>query len=660
MGVFLPSFMDDMAWRMAEVYGAITDQILINLAHYFPYFDESKLPGSSFAYQADMLAHMGQINRKTIEIIRRGLGDADEALQGVLNEAIIKSVGAISPELWDAAKKGVLQAPMRPVVSPEQMRAYSLYYKQAAEKMNLVNTVMLESTKQAYQATVSDIVSRVENTSRALDIAAGETVTGVSTWNQATQHAIDRLKQNGITGFVDHAGRQWSAEAYVAMDVRTTVANTARAAVWETNENFGNDLYQVSYHDGARPLCYPWQNKVISATDNTRTVYDLDGNEIEVIAQSATSYGEAAGLFGVNCKHYPTPFIPGVSVIRGTPQDEAANAKSYAESQEQRRLERKLREQKRDVLMEKTRGAPQEVVDALNEKCRNTSKEIQDFCDSTGRARHRDRESVYTKREFPDKSTYDVAKFVNREKEFYDSYWGNDIHGTQAEYRFDTKLHGGKARDAYTLADAKLTQSPWTVNPGSTSEIQLAKADIYEMPDGVKFVFKHGMSKANQTMNPDDLVAQYYNMPKELRGRVQKTVTVVDRYNPADAYWRKRYKNFTHSYATGGDEVVFYKHTYAHDYDYILFTFEHEGGHMIDRQAGILGKEFSELYEWTDAVAKDKLVSGLDSMRAYGKNSPHEDFADSIAYYFTDKTFKTKMPNRAALIERILGIGGTK
>ena len=54
-----PAFLDNMSWEMAEVYGAITDQILINLARHFPYFDTKNLPASTFDYQAGMLAQMG-------------------------------------------------------------------------------------------------------------------------------------------------------------------------------------------------------------------------------------------------------------------------------------------------------------------------------------------------------------------------------------------------------------------------------------------------------------------------------------------------------------------------------------------------------------------------------------------------------------------------
>ena len=434
-----PAFLEEMSWEMAEVYGAVSDQILVNLARYFPYYTaDDQVPRSAFTYQAKMLAQMGQVNRETVRIIREGLADADNALQGVLEAAIMDSVKTAEPELYKAVKLGVFNPPSTPVLAPNQMRAFQLYYKQAADKLNLVNTVMLESTQQAYQATVSGIVAELnlpEAMNRVqigLDTAAGETTTGVSSWNTAVKHATDRMKDAGITGFIDHAGRHWSAEAYAAMDVRTTTFNTARAAVWETNQNFGNDLYLVSWHNGARPLCYDWQNKVISSTNVSRTVVDLDGNEIHVYAQMETSYGQPAGLFGINCGHYPNPFIPGVSKIHGEPQSKEENDRTYAESQEQRRLERKLREQKRDVEMLKAQNAPPEQIKAARAKCRETSQQIDDFCEQTGRTRHRDREAVYTKREFPAKDTYDASTFTRERQERQAEYFRNG--GAQTGY----------------------------------------------------------------------------------------------------------------------------------------------------------------------------------------------------------------------------------
>lgn len=565
-----PAFLDNMSWEMAEVYGSITDQILINLSRYFPFYDAGDpLPASAFSYQAKMLAQMGQVSKETVQIIRNGLSDADLALHGVLEQAIIDAVKTAEPELLEGVKKGVITPATAPaVLAPNQMRAFNLYYQQASEKLNLVNTVMLESTKSAYQQTIADVVAnidladRMNRTQIALDTAAGETLTGVSSWNQALRHATDRLKEGGITGFIDHAGHQWSAEAYVAMDIRTTVFNTGRAATWETNQNFGNDLYLVSYHDGARPLCFPWQNKVISSTDNARVVYDLDGNEVEVIAQSATSYGEAAGLFGINCKHYPTPFIPGVSVADGKPQDEEENAKTYAESQEQRRLERKLREQKRDILMAKAQGADDEEITRLREKARNTSKDIDEFCKETGRARHRDREAVYTKREFPDKKRYDVTQFEREQKDLIDKYYKDG--GAQNGYTFGTmtpkELPTPPTQITAQLAPQNVAQQATT--PQYTD-------DMFGNVKGMKADAQKAMAKKLLASGNDDAIRLY--------GKYKDEIAVTNPRMRTRAYFSPK---------SGGIAVSVKNAIAGSSYEEPFQVLFHEFGHNVDWLAG--------------------------------------------------------------------------
>lgn len=389
-----PSFLDNMSWAMAEVYGAVTDRILVNLAKYFPYIHDTPEDLDLFNYQARMLAQMGKVNSETVDIIAKSLDGADAALRAALEAAIVEALRNEEPALRKAAEQGLLNGPgiIPPEVTPNQLQAFAAYYQQSADKLNLVNTVMLESTQAAYQATVADAAVRIARTQSILNVGTGEVVTGVSAWNTAMHDAVAKMVENGLTGFIDHGGHKWSPEAYVAMDIRTTMFNTARAAVWERNDAYGNDLYQVSSHNGARPLCYPWQGKVISKADMERDVVDMYGDTVHVYPQSATSYGEAAGLFGVNCKHYPMTFIPGFSTIKGEPQDPEENAKSYAESQQQRALERKLREEKRDLEIMKAQGADEEALRAQRAKVSRANSDIDAFCDETGRARRRNRE----------------------------------------------------------------------------------------------------------------------------------------------------------------------------------------------------------------------------------------------------------------------------
>ena len=408
-----------MSWAMAEVYGVVTDRIMVNLARYFPYIKDADEVQGSFAYQTRMLAQMGQVNRETVGIIAQSLDGADDALRQALEAAIMDALSKEEPKLRKAAQKGLLQGAgmLPPEVTPNQMQAFQAYYKQSADKLNFVNTVMLESTQEAYRATVADVANRIQRTQSIMNVGAGEVVTGVSAWNTAMHDAVQKMVKNGLTGFIDHAGHKWSPEAYAAMDIRTTMFNTARAAVWERAEGYGADMYQVSSHNGARPLCYPWQGKVISRSDWTGEVEDLDGNKVHVYAQSETSYGEAAGLFGVNCRHYPMTFIPGFSVIRGEPQDPEENAEAYALSQEQRGLERKLREEKRDLAVMKAQGAGEDEIRAQRERVNRASAQIEDFCDEHDLPRRRNRESAPVKATFPQDGSYDPTTFSTEQRE---------------------------------------------------------------------------------------------------------------------------------------------------------------------------------------------------------------------------------------------------
>ena len=326
---------------------------------------------------------------------------ADPALQDCLEAAIVDALEGIEPELKRAAAKGLLGVENPPEVSPRTSEAFVEYYRQSADKLNLVNTVMLESTASAYRATVSDITSRMLRAQQIINTATGEVATGVESFNQALKQATQALVNNGITGFVDHGGREWRPETYVAMDMRTTFHNVSRRAFWDRNQEYGNDLYLVSQHPGARPLCYPWQCKVISRLNNRRWVTDGSGNPVQVWAQNETSYGEPAGLFGINCGHHPELFIPGATKVPEVRQDEEQNAKTYELSQKQRGLEREFRAARLNLDVAKAQGADEEVLTRLRGKLQDADAQLDSFTRSTGRKRRREREYLPVNAKWP-------------------------------------------------------------------------------------------------------------------------------------------------------------------------------------------------------------------------------------------------------------------
>lgn len=387
-----PDFLDVLGDEMGRVYEACHDRLLINLARHFMFLKPGEQPGGAFEYQAKKLLEMGQLTQESVEIIRGMLDGADPALADCLEAAIVEALEDVEPALRKAAEAGLLGEEMPPEISPRATAAFERYYEQSADKLNLVNTVMLESTQDAYRETVADIVNRMQRAQTIVDAAAGEVVSGVESFNQALKDAVRKLVATGITGFVDHSGRRWRPETYVAMDMRTTFHNVSRAAFWDRNEEYGNDLYLVSQHPGARPLCYPWQCHVISRTDQARDVTDGANQPVHVYAQSETTYGEPAGLFGINCGHHPELFVPGATKVPEVRQGEEENARAYAESQKQRGLEREFRKARLDLDVAKAQGADKSELDRLRGRLQDADAKLDRFERDTGRRRRRERE----------------------------------------------------------------------------------------------------------------------------------------------------------------------------------------------------------------------------------------------------------------------------
>jgi len=398
-----PDFLDVLGDEMGRVYEACHDRLLINLARHFMFLKPGEQPGGAFEYQARKLLEMGQLTQESVEIIRGMLDGADPALADCLEAAIVEALEDVEPELRKAAEAGLLGEEMPPEISPRATAAFERYYAQSADKLNLVNTVMLESTQGAYRETVADIVNRMQRAQTIVDAAAGEVVSGVESFNQALKGAVRKLVSTGITGFIDHSGRRWRPETYVAMDMRTTFHNVSRAAFWKRNEEYGNDLYLVSQHPGARPLCYPWQCHVISRKDEARDVTDGAGNAVHVWAQSETTYGEPAGLFGINCGHHPELFVPGATKVPEVRQGEEENARQYVESQKQRGLEREFRAARLDMEVAKAQG-DEEGLKLAREKLKDADAKLDRFEKDTGRRRRREREYAPVNAKWPEPS----------------------------------------------------------------------------------------------------------------------------------------------------------------------------------------------------------------------------------------------------------------
>ena len=204
--------------------------------------------------------------------------------------------------------------------------------------------------------------------------------------------------------------------------------------------------------------------------------------------------------------------------------------------------------------------------------------------------------------------------------------------------------------------DCVVTKGTYGFGDGTATGVKKTVESItYTTPDGVNFIFPKKYNKKQQHMTPEQAISCWEKVPQGIKRQAQKTVEFVDYYNPQDSYWKKVYKNFPHSYATGGDKITFYRYDYDHDLDYVVRTYCHEAGHYIDTSLGTGGTLFSSGKDWTTAMNDDILVSQKRSPTTYGENAPTEDFAESIAEYVKDPVdFVAKFPNRAAILAKII------
>ena len=80
--------------------------------------------------------------------------------------------------------------------------------------------------------------------------------------NRSVPQFVDTLRREGVTAFVDKAGRNWSLHTYCTMASRTTSRQAEVMAVLTADPE--HDLYQISSHGTTCAICAPFEGRVYS------------------------------------------------------------------------------------------------------------------------------------------------------------------------------------------------------------------------------------------------------------------------------------------------------------------------------------------------------------------------------------------------------------
>lgn len=387
------------ALRLSEpvenAYLECIDRLIANIAKHLG-------TGKAFRtadWEVHKLAELGQLTAENAQIINEATKRVPMEIRLALEESSAIALRDLESLIDKAIKEGAIeQAPVDSTVElVENMMS------RAIEQANLTNATLLESSRAAYLRVVSEVVQWEELNIGVLskafvqsvaNQAAIAVVSGTETRTQALKKAIAQLAERGLFGFVDISGRHWSPEAYMGMVVRTTSHNTAIDSVRVKQQDYKSDIFQVSQHPGARPLCYPYQGKFYSWSGASGTYTDGNGVKHKYSGIQSTSYGKPAGLFGINCGHYPLPQIPKVTIPQDKPvQDKGENDRLYRESQQQRAYERDIRNAKR----KREAFAKAGLDDAAKKQeavIRARQERMREFIKRTGRTRRYDREQI--------------------------------------------------------------------------------------------------------------------------------------------------------------------------------------------------------------------------------------------------------------------------
>ena len=73
---------------------------------------------------------------------------------------------------------------------------------------------------------------------------------------------VEQLRREGVTAFIDKAGRRWSLHTYCSMVTRTTSRQAEIAAVLTADPE--HDLYKISSHNTTCKICAPFEGRVYS------------------------------------------------------------------------------------------------------------------------------------------------------------------------------------------------------------------------------------------------------------------------------------------------------------------------------------------------------------------------------------------------------------
>lgn len=391
-----PDYFYGKSDKLVEMYQELEDWIIKDIA--MRLMKSCELSGTADR-ELWKLQQMGLHNTEIVKKISQMTGKSRDEVRRLLRDSVMTS---FSDDADVLEKLMDIQTPLQNNAAIMAMNAEMM--KTFGELSNLTRTTMMQT-----QTDLLNMLNEVDY----------RVASGMQSYSSAVCEVLDRYAQSGVV--IDYpTGARRSLEAAVRCCIVTSMNQTAAQVTNQYIAQGGIEYVLVSAHMGARhDKKHPeglqshdhWQGKVykiVGRDEDTPNLLEATGYSID----PATGQGKVVnplGLHGYNCRHSHKPWDkslrnPYVDADGNPKIDVHESQELYEKQQQQRGMERAIRQTKRELLAKQqelngiaetdVKEMLQPQYDQLAYKLRMQNKKYHEYCEANDLQTQADRIKV--------------------------------------------------------------------------------------------------------------------------------------------------------------------------------------------------------------------------------------------------------------------------
>lgn len=516
-----PDYFYGKSDKLIEMYQELEDWIISDIA--MRLIKSGEMSGTTDR-ELWKLQQMGLHHTEIVKRISQMTGKSRDEVRRLLRDSVMTS---FSDDAEVLKRLGDIQTPLQNNAAIMAMNAEMM--KTFGELNNLTRTTMLQTQRDLLNM-LNEVDYRVAS--------------GMQSYSSAICEVLDRYAQSGVV--IDYpTGARRSLEAAVRCCVVTSMNQTAAQVTNQYIAQKGIEYVLVSAHMGARhskkfpdgiPSHDHWQGKVykiVGSDKDTPNLLDATGYTID----PKTGQGRVVdplGLHGYSCRHSHKPWDKS---LRNPYVDADGNPKInvhesqelYEKQQQQRSMERAIRQTKRELLAKQAelsgiaetdvKDMLQPQYDKLAYKLRIQNQQYKQFCADNGLQTQADRIKVAGfKRTQASKANGRATAYTNqRNRKRIPQIPASTISEKISNGEYSTKL-SIQHYDKHVVGTAKYqeylnTRLARGGNPQSIISISKEEAQKTietKAGTGIIKVDAKGNARPQEQITCDDIIGQYY------------------------------------------------------------------------------------------------------------------------------------------------------